>query len=226
MPMTRSVFSLWLFAFVCSSCLYLFTLDLELGHINRLIKGTPIVLLMTLAWVSSQFTVRRFLMTALCFSLLGDILLSFDGLFIIGLAAFLVAQLTYTGLFLKYKQTPKHFRFWCAFILIYIIAMASIVLPKVMSSDVILGLIVAVYMCAISTMAISAGLRTHQSVYITALGAFIFVISDSLIAINKFVAPFDYSGIAIMVSYYAAQLFIVLGVVNNRNAQYMSVYKS
>ena len=75
--MNRSVLFLWLFSFVCASTLYLFTLDLELGHINRVIKGTPIILLMALAWVLSRAITRRFLMVALSFSLLGDILLSF-----------------------------------------------------------------------------------------------------------------------------------------------------
>lgn len=216
--MNRSVYLLWLFSIVCSSCLYLFTLDLELGHINRMIKGTPIVLLMVLAWVLSRSTTRGFLMSALSFSLLGDILLSFDGYFIMGLAAFLVAQLTYTVLFFKFKHTPKHFKFWVLFMLTYILAMAAIVLPSVIQSDVTLAVIIALYMCAISTMAISAGLKPTPVVCITALGAFIFVISDSLIAINKFVTPFEYAGISIMTSYYLAQLLIVLGVIKSQKA--------
>ena len=189
--MNRSVLFLWLFSFVCASTLYLFTLDLELGHINRVIKGTPIILLMALAWVLSRAITRRFLMVALSFSLLGDILLSFDGYFMLGLASFLVAQITYTLLFFKFKHTPKHFKFWVLFMLLYILSMASFVLPSVIKHDAVLAVIITLYMAAITTMAISAGLKKAPWVYITALGAFIFVISDSLIAVNKFVLPFD-----------------------------------
>ena len=215
--MNRSVFFLWLFAFLCASGLYLFTLDLELGHINRIIKATPIVLLMAFAWVSSQSITRRFLMLALSFSLLGDMLLSFDNFFIMGLAAFLLAQLTYTVLFLKFKQPSKYFIAWFAFIVLYIVCMASVVLPSVMESDAVLAVIIATYMCAISTMAICAGLQTTPSVYMSAAGAFIFVVSDSLIAINKFVAPLEHAGIGIMSTYYAAQLLIVLAMVRRQS---------
>lgn len=215
--MNRSVFFLWLFAFLCASGLYLFTLDLELGHTNRIIKATPMALLMAFAWVSSQSTTRRFLMLALSFSLLGDMLLSFDGFFIMGLAAFLLAQLTYTALFLKFKHPSKHFKAWFAFIILYIVCMASIVLPSVMESDVVLAVIIAAYMCAISAMAICAGLLTTPGVYMSAAGAFIFVISDSLIAINKFVIPIEHAGIGIMSTYYSAQLLIVFGMVRRQS---------
>ena len=214
--MNRSVFLLWLFSFLCASGLYLFTLDLDLGHINRIIKATPMVLLMAFAWVSSASITRQLLMLALSFSLLGDMLLSFDGYFILGLAAFLLAQITYTVLFLKFKHTTKIVNAWFAFILLYIIFMAYMVLPSVIQNDAVRAMIVGAYMCAIATMAICAGLQRPPSVYMTALGAFIFVISDSLIAINKFVAPFEYSGIAIMSTYYSAQLLIVFGMVKRQ----------
>ena len=215
--MNRSVFFLWLFAFLCASGLYLFTLDLELGHLNRVIKATPMVLLMAFVWVSSHSMTRRFLMLALSFSLLGDMLLSFDGFFIMGLAAFLLAQLTYTVLFLKFKHSAKYFKAWLAYILLYILCMASIVLPSVMENDAVLAVIIGAYMCAISAMAICAGLQTTPSVYMTAAGAFIFVVSDSLIAMNKFVAPIEYAGIGIMSTYYTAQLLIVFGMVRRQH---------
>ena len=45
------------------------------------------------------------------------------------------------------------------------------------------------------------------------IGSFLFIISDSLLAINKFYQPFGYAGIAIMLSYGIAQLLITLGAV-------------
>ena len=44
-------------------------------------------------------------------------------------------------------------------------------------------------------------------------GALLFIVSDSILAINKFYQPFEYAGIAIMLSYGIAQLLITLGAV-------------
>jgi len=42
-------------------------------------------------------------------------------------------------------------------------------------------------------------------------GAILFIISDSLLAINKFYQPFENAGILIMFTYGVAQLLITLG---------------
>jgi uncharacterized membrane protein YhhN len=44
-------------------------------------------------------------------------------------------------------------------------------------------------------------------------GALLFVFSDSLLALNKFYHPFTLAGAGIMLTYCAAQYFIVIGVI-------------
>jgi len=44
-------------------------------------------------------------------------------------------------------------------------------------------------------------------------GAFLFVISDSLLAINKFYSSFEGAGLLIMLTYGLAQLFITEGAI-------------
>jgi uncharacterized membrane protein YhhN len=44
------------------------------------------------------------------------------------------------------------------------------------------------------------------------VGALLFMISDSLIAITKFLSGFDLAGLAIMSTYMLAQLLIIEGV--------------
>ena len=44
-------------------------------------------------------------------------------------------------------------------------------------------------------------------------GAVFFVVSDSLLAINKFHQPFAYAGVLIMLTYCAAQYFIATGFI-------------
>ena len=45
------------------------------------------------------------------------------------------------------------------------------------------------------------------------IGAILFIISDSVLAINKFYQPFKGAGIIIMLTYAFAQMLIVLGVI-------------
>ena len=45
------------------------------------------------------------------------------------------------------------------------------------------------------------------------VGAAFFVLSDSLLAINKFYQPFAFAGVYIMLTYCAAQYFIVNGFI-------------
>jgi uncharacterized membrane protein YhhN len=47
------------------------------------------------------------------------------------------------------------------------------------------------------------------------MGAFTFVVSDSLIAINKFVAPLTNANLLIMLTYCLAQIWIVIGTIQH-----------
>lgn len=47
-------------------------------------------------------------------------------------------------------------------------------------------------------------------------GAAFFVLSDSLLAINKFYQPFAYAGVCIMLTYCAAQFFIVTAFIKQQ----------
>ena len=89
----------------------------------------------------------------------------------------------------------------------------STVLPKVASA---LQIPILAYGLTILTMLLTA-LNRWKSVEKTSfqwvfIGAILFVLSDSLIAISRFVQPFAMSGIAIMLTYAAGQFLIVEGV--------------
>jgi uncharacterized membrane protein YhhN len=79
--------------------------------------------------------------------------------------------------------------------------------------DPVLKGAVAAYVGVISMMAAQAigratVLRDAASTRV-ALGACVFMVSDSLIAINKFVTPVELSSLWILATYYAAQVLIV-----------------
>jgi uncharacterized membrane protein YhhN len=72
-------------------------------------------------------------------------------------------------------------------------------------------------MIAILSMAFMTLMRRDQvlpSSYLQVVsGAVLFLVSDSLLAINKFYAPVLYSGFFIMLTYSLAQYFIVSGII-------------
>mgnify|MGYP000338322063 CR=1 FL=1 len=213
--MADKAFKYWLLAFVGSSLLYLVIRSMGDLPFEWLPKSIPILLLMALAKSKLQGKSQTLMLAALTFSLAGDILLAFKGLFLPGLGAFLVAQVIYCILFSGQFKKSRNGFIWLAGILLYSVTMASFIIPNAGT----LGWVVGIYLLAISCMAISAGFRNDPHFIWVALGAFIFMLSDSLIAVNKFVQPFPYAGVAIMVSYYVAQLMITLGIIRHHLLQ-------
>ena len=80
---------------------------------------------------------------------------------------------------------------------------------------------VIIYTVVILTMLTSALNRekkvNRQSYILVLVGAILFVISDSIIAIDKFRYHFALSGIAIMSTYVTAQYFIAIGCLKQFN---------
>lgn len=171
------------------------------------LKLLPVLLLLALLFHAPGAPL--FLWPALLFSGAGDVLLALplaNG-FVLGLAAFLVAQLCYgVGFFNRRGALAGRARSRLVFVLALCISLAALILPNTGQ----LMLPVAIYLCAIGTMAITSALhRTERATLFT--GALLFVLSDSLIAINKFLWPFEASGLAIMITYYLAQALLVTG---------------
>lgn len=160
---------------------------------------------------------------AFVFSWFGDILLMFSDIdfiyFLLGLVSFLIAQIFYIFLFLRtinisgkmpfLKKKP----FW----LIAYIAFGLIVYTILYSNlDAVLRIAVFVYMVALlgmSAMALNRFGNGHPiSFSLVFIGSLLFVLSDTMIALNKFLAPIPYEGIFIMTSYIGAQYLIMRGL--------------
>lgn len=155
------------------------------------------------------------LCVALIFSWGGDVALLYDGdtYFLLGMGAFLIAQLIYAYLFIKSIQLKIHWKWWyVAPVLSMTISFLSQVLPKAGAFQIP----IAVYALAISVMAIAAITRHakvgEKSFKLVVAGAIIFVISDCTIAWNKFVMPFEIADAFVMLTYTTAQLLIVRGI--------------
>jgi len=160
--------------------------------------------------------IKNLTFLALVFSLLGDILLMFvdtsEHFFTLGLVAFLTAHIMYVLVFLKHRNTKKSPFGFIALLLIYAACLFNFLKDGL--GDMFIPVIV--YMVVILTMATSAYLRKDNvnilSYGLVLFGALCFMISDSILALNKFYQPILWSNISIMVTYALAQYLIVIGI--------------
>ena len=142
---------------------------------------------------------------ALVFSLAGDVFLMLPGnYFIPGLASFLVAHIFYIALF---RQGQGWFPSQARLPLVLAVGAAMYAVIWGGLGDPVLKVAVAAYVTVISLMAAQAiGRATvlgDAASRWVAVGACIFMVSDSLIAINKFVTPVAMSSLWILATYYA-----------------------
>jgi len=207
--------------YVVFSLIYLFILLSGNESLDVFLKPFLIPLLGLAVYVSEEFPSKKILLTALLFSWIGDVILIFadkgELYFILGLVSFLISHLIYCVLFSKQikvesKRNKVIFVIGSLLIGIYLTGMLSLLLPTL--GD--LKIPVIVYASVISIMLLFAfnGFLIwrkpgNQSVFV---GAVVFVVSDSILAINKFYAPIERNSFFIMLTYLVAQYLIVLGI--------------
>ena len=152
------------------------------------------------------------LLAALLGSLAGDVFLMFPGFFIPGLVAFLLAHLAYIALLRQDAPLFASPRAWLGVGALALLAYAVLWTGGLPSG---LRAPVAAYVLAIAVMAAlaigRARLLGNAAARLVALGAICFLVSDTTLAINRFVSPLPHSAVWVLSSYYAAQCLIVIG---------------
>ena len=179
-----------------------------------LFKPLTMVLILLIAIQAGQPDASRYkyaIIAGLICSLAGDVFLMLPSdRFVAGLVSFLIAHLFYiaaftsgTGFAFSWRALP------CA---IYGIAIFSVLAPHLGK----MKLPVVVYMVVILVMAWQAWerwSRTGQSAALLAfLGAVLFVISDSALAVNRFRGGYKSAQALILSTYFAAQWLIARSV--------------
>ncbi len=145
----------------------------------------------------------------LLFSLVGDVLLLRpDHFFTLGLSAFLLTHIAYLFAFTRDTHFPARFGVWILCLLFA--ACCNFLLFSRLPAG--LRLPVAVYSMFLVSMAAHAMGRSfllHTSAArFAAVGALLFVFSDSLLAFNRFYAPLRLAPLLILVPYYTGQWLI------------------
>jgi uncharacterized membrane protein YhhN len=163
---------------------------------------------------------KKWIVFALLFSWAGDVLLIFEGrdsiFFLLGLSAFLLAHIFYIIFFhfLRIRDGIPGKAWLLIAVVIYYGALISILSPHLGA----MKLPVRIYGVVISFMLMLAlhmlFIKNKRAGWLLAAGAVLFVASDSMLAINKFMVPFDGAAVLIMLSYAFAQFCIVQGATN------------
>lgn len=207
--------------YILFSILYLIVLLSGHENLDLFLKPILIPLLGFGVYFHQKFPSKNILLTALLFSWIGDVILLFADIaeiyFILGLVSFLIAHIAYCVLFNKQNTLELHinkalFIIGSLLIAFYLIGMITVLMPHLGE----LKIPVVIYASVISIMLLFAFngyliWKRKGALYIF-LGAAVFVVSDSILAMNKFHAPIYKSSFFIMLTYLVAQYLIVMGV--------------
>nr|WP_241015368.1 lysoplasmalogenase [Pseudomonas frederiksbergensis] len=185
---------------------FLYGLSVHATLLCLLVKPMPVLALLGWLHDAPPSEYRRWISLGLIFSLVGDVLLAWpQDLFVFGLGAFLVAHLAYLK---AYSSDCRRLAVWP---LIIALSTGAVLLGILISNGLGPLLVpVIVYGTAISAMLWRALARlgtdvSKRSALLAAAGAMAFVFSDSVIGINRFVAPFHAAPYVIILSYWLGQ---------------------
>lgn len=185
-------------------------------------------LLMPLLFMAFYYSLPRWskpafvFSAAIFFSWIGDIMLMFDSqypaLFIAGLLFFLLAHICYIIFFLQiYQQEKLHKGRWKYSSMIVTAAYVLFILYLLWPGLGDLKIPVMIYALAIGLMLVTTLMLTgklpKEILYCFISGALLFVISDSMLAYNKFRQAFSLASPLIMITYCIAQLLLTIGTI-------------
>jgi uncharacterized membrane protein YhhN len=192
-----------------------------LEHITKPILVPALLLYLYLNARNEVDAPVRLVVAGLILSWLGDVILLLSTrselFFAMGLVAFLIAHLLYIAAYVRSVRGtagPAFLRRQPGWLLPFLLLFAGLygVLYPGLGS---MRIPVFVYTATILLMAVFALDRRDRvpesSFYACLFGALLFILSDSLLALDKFLVPIPYSGLLVMSTYVAAQYLIVEG---------------
>ena len=191
-------------------------------------KPLPIWALGILA-LKSNNTYGKLIATGLLFGSFGDILLDLDdhaypnaGFFIYGLASFLVSHLFYVRAFWSCGLSFDNAHFVFAIALVYYYSIMKVLLPNMQRE--LVGPVL-VYGLVISSMIFLAFMRFFSpetcgkgSKFRSLIGSLVFLVSDSILAVNKFAGPVENAHIYVMITYYVGQTFLAASTYHSESS--------
>lgn len=213
------------FVLICYGIVALIDIFFTFSDYSSLRSFTKPVLMPVLIlalWIETGFKIpyTKIFAVGLFFSWLGDVALRWDNYFIHGLGAFLMAHICYLIFMLRIKGNKGLLQFQPLFALpmaVYLVILLFVLNDYLEQ----LRIPVFIYGVVISIVCIfSMNLFWKTDKKIAALlffGSLQFVMSDSLLAIHKFIYPFEILPGLVMLTYCSAQLLLTMGVIRYNN---------
>ena len=177
------------------------------------LKSIPLICLIAWVLLTARDRYASLILAGLIFSLAGDVLLEIsDDLFVPGLLAFLIGHVWYIAAFISATRQLKLMRalpFTAWVIIAYLI-----LLPNLKD----MAVPVAAYVIAIGVMMwrasarVGAGGRTSPDQWAALIGAILFGLSDTVLALDKFNALSIGPSFTVIVLYWLGQLGMALSV--------------
>ncbi len=178
----------------------------------------PFILLSLLfLYSSSVFVINKWYLLALIFSFFGDVFLLYSGqtLFIMGLVSFLITHFIFISIVLRRIQKTSFLKIISSVIPFSLIFLILIFGLKDALNEMLIPVII--YGLTISTFGtvslIDFQNRKTKKSFLMLVGAIVFMISDSVLAINKFYNATHLFEIIIMITYIIAQYLIYRSMV-------------
>ena len=209
----------FLVIFILVSFLYVIGILLDNDFIKFISK--PLIMLsLLLYYIKSVQRKSKLFIGAVLFSFLGDILLLFDSelFFMLGLVSFLIAHILFismvVGMLNKSSIQQKIFAtmpFMFTYVGLLVLLKES--LGEMLIPVVIYGLVISVF--GVVSLLNHLILKSKASQYLI-FGAAFFVVSDSLLAINRFYEAQEYYPVIVIITYIIAQYLICKSVIENR----------
>ena len=216
-----NIFLIAAFVFAALEALALWKNNPRLEYIA---KPAVMIALFFWLWASAGFNgALLWFGLGILFSLAGDVLLmiSLDRLFLVGLVAFLCAHVAYV---IGFNTPLPGVSAWGLLLAMMIWIggtriMRRIVAPLSAQGQAGLRIPILVYGFVISIMLLSAMLKLTDvswnagAALLVALGAFLFYLSDIILAWMKFIAPIQNGRIYNILAYHLGQIALIAGVV-------------
>lgn len=174
------------------------------------VKAIPVLLLAgVVAHHAGDASLGRLVATGLVLSAVGDVSLVFRGGFLAGLSAFFAAHCCYVAGFAPGAVVSAASVLAAAAIAAVALGMLAHLWPHVarLRAPVVVyvGGLALMAWCAVARATTpDAGAAAHAG----AVGAVLFLVSDGVLAVDRFARPFAAAHAVVMTTYYAAQVLI------------------
>jgi uncharacterized membrane protein YhhN len=207
--------SIWTVSVAVAACAAIAAHYLQLPVLHWIAKplATLLIVGMALSLSTDGSTYRRWIVIGLLWSTLGDVFLMLPGdFFLPGLLSFLVAHMAYLVAFSRRERLLARMMPFAAYAAIAVAVLAYLWpgIPAPMRIPVV------IYVAALGAMAAQAAaiwtIRRDRLSALAAVGGALFMLSDSLIAFNRFGEPFDASRWLVLTTYWMAQWLIARSV--------------